>query len=64
MPLYAHFQDFVDGYVGPFDTLEALHQHVEFCRQRGDGAAYLGMVEEVPPGEFVITPEADRTWVG
>lgn len=64
MALFAHFQDFVDGYVGPFDTLAQVHEHVEFCRKRGDGSAFLGTVEEVPAGEFVITPEADRVWVG
>lgn len=64
MALYAHFQDFVDGYVGPFETLAEVHAHVEFCRQRGDGAVFLGTVEEVPAGEFTITAEADRLFVG
>ena len=60
--LYAHFQDLVDAYVGPFDTEAQIAEHVTFVTARGDGAVFLGIVTEVPAGEFTITPAEDRAF--
>jgi hypothetical protein len=61
--MFAHFQDLADGYVGPFDTEDALLAHVEFCIARGDSADFLGIVPAVPAGELAMTPEEDRAWI-
>lgn len=61
--IYAHFQDLADGYVGPFATEAEIQVHVEFCKQRGDGAKFMGIVNAVPEGEMLMTAEEDREWV-
>lgn len=62
MNFFAHFQDLVDGYVGPFASPDECNAHAAFCEARGDGATYIGVVTEVPPGEMILTPEEDRSW--
>lgn len=62
-PMFAHFQDLADGYVGPFASEADLHAHVAFCAARGDGGEFLGVVAAVPAGGLVMTPDEDRAWV-
>ena len=57
---YAHFQDYVDAYVGPFESVAACDDHAEFCAARGDGGTYFGAVTKLPADAFVMTPEEDR----
>lgn len=61
--MFAHFQDLVSGYVGPFDSLEALRDHAAFCKARGDGGELVEVVDAPPPGAMVMTPAEDRAWV-
>ena len=59
--LFAHLQDFVSCYVGPFDAREALDTHVKWCKEvRGDSAELMEVVEALPAGAFTMTPEADK----
>lgn len=60
--LYAHFQDLVDAYVGPFSSQAEVDQHVEFCKARGDGAVLIGTVTEPPADAFTLTPAEDRAY--
>jgi hypothetical protein len=62
---FAHLEDFVSCYVGPFDTLSALHAHVQWCQEvRGDAAELIEIVLTVPAGEDTITPEVDKAFDG
>lgn len=61
--LYAHFQDLVDAYVGPFSSQAEVDEHVAFCRDRGDGATLIGTVTEPPADAFVMSPAEDRAYV-
>jgi hypothetical protein len=60
--MYAIFEDLARAYVGPFRTQEQIDEHCKFCEGRGDGAVYLGNVNdnEVPADAFTLTPEQDR----
>lgn len=58
--MYAHFQDLVDAYVGPFATNADVLAHVQFCADRGDCAAYLGTVDALPADAFVMSPQEDK----
>jgi len=67
--MYLHVQDFVNGYIGPFPTEEAAHEHYRWTKEvRGDGAALMGILTELPdldaPETFGIamTPEQDKAW--
>lgn len=62
MSLFAHFQDLVDAYVGPFDNQAQIDEHIKFVEARGDSAAYLGSVTSVPEGEFVMSVAEDRAF--
>ncbi len=61
--MFAHFQDLADGYVGPFDTMAEVETHVAFCRDRGDGGEFFGVVAAPPADALVMTPAEDRAWV-
>jgi hypothetical protein len=56
---YAHFEDFVEAYVGPFETVVQCDAHAKFCAQRGDGAVYHGAVTSLPADAFVLSPQED-----
>ncbi len=64
-PVYCHFQDFVDAFVGPFDTEQAALEHAFWCKYtRNDGADLIALVP-APCGHFaenVMTPEEDRAY--
>ena len=60
--MYAHFQDLVSAYIGPFRTQAQVDEHIEFCKARGDGAVYLGTCNEPPADAFIMTPEQDRSF--
>ena len=68
VPIYLHFQDFVDGVVGPFSTTEAAQEHLDFCKARGDGATFHGVLTEGDEkwnelkkrGALFISAEEDR----
>jgi len=57
--IYAHLQDFVDAYIGPFNTTDEAQSHVDFCVRRGDSAKLIGFVEELPVDAFVVAPSDD-----
>ena len=58
---YLHVQDFVDAYIGPFQTSREANMHFLWTIARGDGAALMGISTDAPPADaFVVTPEVDR----
>jgi hypothetical protein len=66
---YLHVQDFVNAYIGPFDTTDAAQEHYRWTKEvRGDGAALMGVLTELPDqadpeaAGLVITPEQDKAW--
>lgn len=68
MPHYLHVQDFVDAYIGPFDTPEAAQEHYRFTKERGDGAVMIAILPELPDlndpetAGMVITPKEDLAY--
>ena len=67
---YLHVQDFVDAYIGPFPSEQAAKDHYSWCKDvRGDGAALMGILDELPDmadpdaAGMVITPEEDKAFV-
>lgn len=66
---YLHVQDFVNGYIGPFATEVAAHEHYRWTKEvRGDGAAFMGILTELPDMAdpescgIVMSPEQDKAW--
>lgn len=57
--VYAHVEDLVEAYVGPFSTEAEAVSHVERCRARGDCFKLHGFVRNVPAGAFVLSQEED-----
>ena len=69
MPHYLHVQDFVNAYIGPFETEADAEAHYRWTKDvRGDGATKMGILTEVPdltnPDTYglVLTPEQDKNW--
>lgn len=63
-PCYIHFQDFVDAWVGPFQSLQEVQDHLAFVSARGDSAVVMGFPAEPPEdADMVLTPTSDREWV-
>lgn len=63
---YLHVQDFVDAYIGPFDTEKAADEHYTWCQtERHDSAVKIGISTNLPPKykfALVLTPEEDKNW--
>ena len=60
MTFYAHMEDFVEAFIGPFETAAQADAHAAMCKARGDGATYHGAVTELPEDAFVIDPASDE----
>ena len=59
--LFLHVQDFVDAYVGPFETEEAARAHFAWVADTLHASAVLiDIVEVLPENAFVLTPEQDK----
>ncbi len=58
---YAHFQDFVDCYVGPFNTVAECDAYAVKAKEESD-AKYFGAIPEaeLPTNAFKITPEGEH----
>lgn len=62
--VYIHCEDFVDAFVGPFDSKEAANDHINnVIIPRGDSSTNRVITEEEykeeSPGWITCTPEED-----
>lgn len=65
---YLHQEDFVDGVVGPFDSLIEVQNHLDYQKERGDSAVLRGIYPEHSPslislrdgGTLFTTPQEDK----
>lgn len=62
-PFFVYCADLCDALIGPFDTVDAANEHIEFCRARGDADPGTVMTSDAVEGldvDMRMTAAEDR----
>jgi hypothetical protein len=55
--------DLAAAVIGPFQSFDAVTEHIAFCKVRGDGAAVLGVFDSVFDVETIIKDRLGRGYI-